>query len=150
MAQIRVITWVLEFQNSTYIMKWSKFKNIAVVIQKTTNSTIHGPASSPMMWSPRWLFNGPAPKSPPNHRVHRWAIRTYHSGRSTRAFLLHTSLRSTSKVWATKAQQNWLINVATNIQLLACKASWDKLYLYAKLALRVAPYFQVLALLKSL
>jgi hypothetical protein len=32
------------------------------------------------------------------------------------------------KTWATKAQQDLPINVAITSQLLACKASWDKLY----------------------
>jgi hypothetical protein len=33
--------------------------------------------------------------------------------------------RCTSKAWATKAQQDWPINVAINSRLLACKASWE-------------------------
>jgi hypothetical protein len=45
------------------------------------------------------------------------------------------------KAWATKPQQDWPINMVINSWLLACKASWDKLYLYAKPALRVDPYF---------
>jgi hypothetical protein len=32
------------------------------------------------------------------------------------------------QTWATKAQQDLPINVAITIRLLACKASWDKLY----------------------
>jgi hypothetical protein len=35
---------------------------------------------------------------------------------------LYTQLKSTSKGWATKAQQDWLINVVTNSRLLAHKA----------------------------
>jgi hypothetical protein len=34
--------------------------------------------------------------------------------------------------------------MAINSRLLACKASWDKLYIYDKPTLRVDPYFQVL------
>jgi hypothetical protein len=33
--------------------------------------------------------------------------------------------RSTSKTWATKAQQDWPINLAINSRLLACKASGE-------------------------
>jgi hypothetical protein len=36
--------------------------------------------------------------------------------------------------------------VGINNRLLACKAERDKLYNYVKPALRVSPYFQVLAL----
>jgi hypothetical protein len=38
--------------------------------------------------------------------------------------------------------------MAINSQLLACKAEIGYALYYAKLALRVSPYFQVLALLK--
>jgi hypothetical protein len=38
--------------------------------------------------------------------------------------------------------------VAINSRLLACKAEIGEALYYAKLALRVDPYFQVLALLK--
>jgi hypothetical protein len=34
--------------------------------------------------------------------------------------------------------------VAKKSRHLACKAEWDKLYIYAKPTLRVSPYFQVL------
>jgi hypothetical protein len=52
------------------------------------------------------------------------------------------------KTWATKARQDWLINMAINSRLPVRKAWRDKLYHYAKPALRVDPYFQVLALFK--
>jgi hypothetical protein len=45
------------------------------------------------------------------------------------------------KEWATKPQQELLINMVINSRLLACKAWMDKLYLYAKSALRLDPYF---------
>jgi hypothetical protein len=48
------------------------------------------------------------------------------------------------KAWASKAHQDWLINVATNSQLLECKTDYDRLYNYARPALRVNSYFQVL------
>jgi hypothetical protein len=38
---------------------------------------------------------------------------------------ISTTKRSTSKAWATKAQQDWLVNLAINSQLLACKASGE-------------------------
>jgi hypothetical protein len=53
------------------------------------------------------------------------------------------------KTWATKIQQHWPINVAINSQLLVCKASKGRALYYDKPALRVSPYFQVLALFKS-
>jgi hypothetical protein len=40
--------------------------------------------------------------------------------------------------------------MAINSRLLACKVEKDKLYNYAKLTLKVDPYFQVLALIKLL
>jgi hypothetical protein len=43
------------------------------------------------------------------------------------------------KDWATKAQQDLSINVAIYSWLLACKNEVDKLYNYAKSALRVSP-----------
>jgi hypothetical protein len=52
------------------------------------------------------------------------------------------------KAWATKAQQDWPVNVAINSQLLVCKAEIGEALYYAKLMLRVDPYLQVLALLK--
>jgi hypothetical protein len=51
-----------------------------------------------------------------------------------------------SKAWATKAQQDWPINVVINNQLLVCKAEYDKFYLYTKPALRVDPYFYVFSI----
>jgi hypothetical protein len=42
------------------------------------------------------------------------------SSHNTRASL--QTIKSTSKVWATKAQQDWPVNVAINNRLLACKA----------------------------
>jgi multidrug resistance efflux pump len=48
------------------------------------------------------------------------------------------------KARATKAQQDLPANMAINSRLLACKAYREKLYLYAKPALRVSPYFHVL------
>jgi hypothetical protein len=53
------------------------------------------------------------------------------------------------KAWATKGQQNLLVNMVINRWLIACKASWDKLYNYVKSALRVSPYFQVLDFSKT-
>jgi hypothetical protein len=39
--------------------------------------------------------------------------------------------------------------VVINSRFLVCKASWGKTLYYTKLALRVSPYFQVLAIFKS-
>jgi ribosomal protein L11 methylase PrmA len=50
------------------------------------------------------------------------------------------------KDWATKTKQDLPVNMTIDNRLLACNASWDKLYNKAKPALRVSPYFQVLAL----
>jgi hypothetical protein len=58
-----------------------------------------------------------------------------------------TQIKSTSKAWATKAQQEWPINVAINSRLLACEAELGQALYYIKLTLRVSPYIQVLALL---
>jgi hypothetical protein len=46
------------------------------------------------------------------------------------------------KDWATKAQQDLPVNVVINSRLLVRKVNGE-LYLYAKPALRVDPYFQV-------
>jgi hypothetical protein len=50
------------------------------------------------------------------------------------------------KAWATKAQQDWPVNVAINSRLLICKAEVGGTLYYAKPVLKVDPYFQVLAL----
>jgi hypothetical protein len=52
------------------------------------------------------------------------------------------------KAWASKAQQDWLVNMAINTRLLICKTELGEALYYAKLALKINPYFQVLALLK--
>jgi hypothetical protein len=49
------------------------------------------------------------------------------------------NLKSTSEAWATKAQQNWPVNVAINSRLLACKAEIGEALYYVKPALRVHP-----------
>jgi hypothetical protein len=41
------------------------------------------------------------------------------------------------------------LKLVINSRLLACKAIGEQLYPYAKLALRVSPYFHVLAIFKS-
>jgi hypothetical protein len=110
---------------------------------------IHRPASSPKMQSPQRLFRPRAPSWLPSPPVgHHWATQTCQSTRSTQAFL--QPKRSTSKAWATKAQQDWPINVAINSWLLAYNASWGKLYTKAKPALWESPYFQILALNQTL
>jgi hypothetical protein len=98
----------------------------------------------PMMQDPHLLLTGHAPKSHPNPRAHHWATPICYSSHNTRTSL-HT-IKSISKVWATKAQQDWPINVAINNRLLACKAKLGQALYYAKPALRVDSYFQVLAL----
>jgi hypothetical protein len=121
----------------------SEFKNIAKRIQNKTFIDIRA-RIGPMMRSPRLLVTGRAPKSPSNPRAHHWATLTCHSCHNTRASL-HT-IKSISKAWSTKSQQDWSINVTINNRLLACKAElWQALY-YVKPALRVDPYLQVLAL----
>jgi hypothetical protein len=76
----------------------------------------------PKMWSPRLQLTGRAPKSPPSLRARHWATPNCHSSRNTQA-CLHT-VKSTSKAWATKAQQGRPVNVAINSRLLACKG-WN-------------------------
>jgi hypothetical protein len=53
---------------------------------------------------------------------------------------LCTQLRFASKSWATKAQQDWPVNVVINSGLLACKGEIGGAWCYAKPALRVSPY----------
>jgi hypothetical protein len=62
----------------------------------------------------------------------------------------HTYKQQQGKAWAIKAQQNLPVNVAINSWLLVCKAGRGEALYYAKPALKVDPYFQVLALLKLL
>jgi hypothetical protein len=50
------------------------------------------------------------------------------------------------KAWATKAQQDWLVNVVINNRLLTCKVEIGYAQYYAKPVLRVSPYFHVLPL----
>jgi hypothetical protein len=61
----------------------------------------------------------------------------------------HLQKQQQDKVWATKAQQDLPVNVTINSRHLACKAEKDKLYNCVKPTLRVSPYFQVLALIKT-
>jgi hypothetical protein len=69
----------------------------------------------PKMRSPRPLLTGWALKSLPNPQAHHWATPTCHNSRNTQAYL-HT-FKSTSKYWATKAQQDWPINGITSRSL---------------------------------
>jgi hypothetical protein len=109
---------------------------------------IQGPASSPKMWSPRQLFRARATNWLPSPQVgHHCATWTCHSTRSTQDFL--QPKRSTSKAWETKAQQDWPINMVINSRLLVCKASSGRALYYAKPALRVNHYFQILALFQT-
>jgi hypothetical protein len=62
----------------------------------------------------------------------------------------HLQKQQQEKAWATKTQQDLLVNVAINSWLIACEAKRDKLYNYAKPTLRVSHYFQILALFKSI
>jgi hypothetical protein len=98
-----------------------------------------------MMRSPQLLLTGRAPKFPPSSRAHHWATPTCHNSCSTQA-CPHT-IKSTSKAWATKAQQDWPINMAIDSRLLACKGWIGETLYYVELMLRVDHYFQVLALL---
>jgi hypothetical protein len=63
------------------------------------------------------------------------------------AILRHvcTQITCTSKAWATKAQQDWSVNMAISSQLLACKGRMVEALYYVEPTLRVEPYFQVLA-----
>jgi hypothetical protein len=56
--------------------------------------------------------------------------------------------KTKGKAWATKAQQNWPVNVAINSRLLICKAEIGEALYYAKPVPKVDPYIQVLALIK--
>jgi hypothetical protein len=97
--------------------------NIAKAIQKTTLDDTRA-ALNPKMRSPRQLFRARSPNWLPSPPVGcHWATWTCHSNCCTQAFLQQK--RSTNKAWATKAQQNWPINVVINNQLLVCKASWQ-------------------------
>jgi hypothetical protein len=93
-------------------------------ITKDWRSMIQGPQSSPKMRSPWQHFRARAPSW---HSIpqagHHWATQTCHSTHSTQASL--QTKRSTSKPWATKAQQDWPINMVINSELLTCKASWE-------------------------
>jgi hypothetical protein len=51
----------------------------------------------------------------------------------------HLQKQQQNKVWVTKPQQELSINMAINSRHLACKAEEDKLYNYAKPALRLSP-----------
>jgi hypothetical protein len=111
---------------------------------KDWHSMIQGPASSPYMRSPRQLFRAWALSWLPSPQAgHHWATRTYHITHNTQSSL--QPKRSISKAWATKAQQDWPINMDINNWLLVCTASRKALY-YAKPVIRVSPYFQVLNL----
>jgi hypothetical protein len=96
-------------------------------VTKDWHSMLQGPTSSPKMQSPRPLFGARAPSWLPTPPLGRhWATRTCHNTHNTQEFL--QPKRSKSKSWATKAQQDWPVNVVINNRLLVCKASWGKLY----------------------
>jgi hypothetical protein len=92
----------------------------------------------PMMLSPRLLLTGRTLKSLPNSQARHWATLICHNSHNTQSSL-HT-IKSTSKAWATKAQQNWPVNVAINNRLLVCNAGIGVALYYVKPALRVSPY----------
>jgi hypothetical protein len=96
---------------------------------KDWHSTVQGPTSSPKMWSPRQLFRSQAPSWLPSPQVGcHWATRTCHNTHNTQASL--QPKWSTSKAWATKAQQDWSVNMTINSWLLVCKASWKSSILW--------------------
>jgi hypothetical protein len=126
---ITYMTWNTSYYMNSYITLEHTDHEVLVVVKyiaealQKTPLMLQGPASSPKMRSPRSFFRAWAPSwlfSPPVGR--HWATRAYHSTRSTRAYL--QAKRSTSKTWATKAQQDWPVNIAINNRLLICKFSW--------------------------
>jgi hypothetical protein len=127
----------LNYKRNTWPMKCSTLKHSGseteILALGDTRARI-----DPMMQSPQLLLTGRAPKSPPSPRAHHWATPIYHSSRNTQSSL-HT-IRSTSKPWATKAQQDWPVNVTINNRQLACKAEIGGALCHAKPALWVDPY----------
>jgi hypothetical protein len=92
----------------------------------------------PMMWSLRRLLTGRTPKSLPSPRARHWATPTCHSSRNTQA-CMHT-YKFISKAWATKAQQDWPVNMIINNWLLIYKTEIGGALYYAKPTLRASPY----------
>jgi hypothetical protein len=116
-------------------------------ITKECHSMIQGPTLSHKMWSPWHLFRA---------RAHSWLpvlkqITTAPIELATAPIVLRHLCNkkiSTSKAWATKAQQDCPINVATNNRLLVCKASWESSILCQTCA-KSESLFYVLALFQT-
>jgi hypothetical protein len=125
----RIITWILVLHQSTQIMECSEFKHSE---SDTKDDT-------------RW-YKGP-------HQALRCKVldspselRPQLTSQSSGGLPLgHTNLpqhpQYSGKAWASKAQQDWPINVDINSRLLTCQAL-GKLYTNAKPTLWERPYFQ--------
>jgi hypothetical protein len=108
----------LSYKRNTWIMKCSSLKysgsETKILVLNDARAYI-----DPMMRSPRWLLTGWAPKSLPSPRAHHWTTSTCHISRNTQT-CLHT-FKFISIAWATKAQQDWPVNMVINTRLLVCK-----------------------------
>jgi hypothetical protein len=128
---------LLSYKRNTEILKCLRLKHNGSETKILTLNDIKAHIG-PMIRSPRLLLTGQTPKSHPSPRAHHWATQIYNISRNTQTSL-HT-IKLISKAWATKAQQDWPVNVAINSWLLACKVEIGGALYYVKPELRVSPY----------
>jgi hypothetical protein len=120
------MAWIQSYYMNSWVTKeihrqWSfRVLNIAEAKPKYYHSAIQGPASAlrcevlgccsrgglPSLFSLLELVTGSHPLAT--------AV--------TKSWYLCTQLKYKSKIWATKAQQDWPVNMVINSRLLACKA----------------------------
>jgi hypothetical protein len=105
-------------------MKCSSLKYIAEVKPKYYHSTMQGSASALWCEVLGYCSRGGFPYLLPVLGL----IIGPHPITTTVAVLSHvcTQIESTNKAWATKAQQDWLVNIVINSWLLACQ-SWNRI-----------------------
>jgi hypothetical protein len=125
--KIWIITWILILHQSTQIMKCSKFKHSGSVTKDCTRC-YKGPHRALRCEVPNSCLELGSLAGIP---LLRWVATMPHKLATAPAVLKHfcNPKRSTRKAWATKAQQDWPVNVAINSWLIVCKASWESFIL---------------------
>jgi hypothetical protein len=118
-----IFTWILILHHSKQIMNCSKFKHSGSDTKDCTRR-YNGPHQALRCGVPD---SSTELGSPANFPALRWVATRLHELTIAPAVLRHfcNKKRSTSKTWATKAQQDWSVNMAINSRLLVCKASWE-------------------------
>jgi hypothetical protein len=116
--KIWIITWILILHQTTRIMKCSKFKHSGSFTKDCTRC-YKGPHRALRCGVPNSCLEIGSPAGIP---LLQWVTTGPHK-------LFCNPKRSTSKAWATKAQQDWSVNVAIKSWLIVCRPSWESFIL---------------------